>query len=148
MSDTKTLGEVIRHMLDDSHSFTRKEWAVALGCTTRELRDWVANKKIPPDRKLRGIVDILRHRFGSPSPTLQEWDRISGLPISDVAPSLTASPGKKGVFFLPSVRVSNLATYTLSLRYSGILHRLTLLSEPEQEKVLDLLVEKFIPEAR
>jgi hypothetical protein len=147
---TKTLGQVLKVLLDESNYFDRAEWARFFGRKEEILESWVSDATIPPPSFLAMLLDLLRHTDAIPSTVFEQWKSVSELPAINVVPCIRDKGFAANLSEIDRLEVAspiiNMAGYVLWPRYQSIFRYLTSLSSEEQEKVLDILRDQIIPD--
>jgi hypothetical protein len=73
-------------LLDETHFFTRKEWARYLGVTTKGIEDWVRDRGFPRGDLLRKLMDVLKCSPDVPNGPLEMFDGLVNRPLAEITP--------------------------------------------------------------
>ena len=143
---TKTLGSVLRTLLDDPRCHTRADWAAILNTTEEEIASWVSDEKLPPEstisRKIQGIVEAAC--FYAPD-LRAEWESIVDLYSRDVTPLSDKMAPRHSMERLVAGTIGG---YSLTYRYAGLLRVLGIIPYARQVAFLDEITNEVMPRYR
>jgi hypothetical protein len=122
--DRSPFAVALECLLEDTHYYSREEWAHFLGVSSSQIEDWITDKALPRSDLLNMLLGVLRQKEGIPEACLQKFQAMAVLPAREVSPL--------GAFMSPSV-----AEYMHNSSFAGLGFSIRSLPPEQQIRVLE-----------